>query len=155
MGKLTGEWKQVNSTWFQKEIIQRWVRYAEIECAECKKKFKTRHESETCSKKCMAIYRWKNTPPDKRWRATGEKLHNGYKMIHVKGTSRLVPEHRHIMEQKIDRPLTKQDQIHHRNGIRTDNRIENLVLLTRADHNTLHKAAQAKEAKRNENGRFT
>jgi len=39
-----------------------------------------------------------------------------------------VQEHRYIMEQYLQRQLHKDERIYHKNGIRDDNRIENLEL---------------------------
>ena len=83
------------------------------------------HEQRARHGKCL------DTPIRPKTKGGGE-WSNGYGYI-VKTTTRgLMMKHRWVMEQHIGRQLFKNETVHHMNGDRKDNRIENLELWSSA-----------------------
>jgi hypothetical protein len=63
---------------------------------------------------------------------------HGY--IQVRHEGRYVYEHRLVVERAIGRPLSNLEQVHHINGVKDDNRLQNLELCASlADHKRRHR----------------
>jgi len=96
-------------------------------CKKCKKEFwvsyskEKYHHPRYCSRKCVYP-----TEPGKSLSTDGYYIKNGKKI------------HRIIMEEKIGRKLLSSEIVHHINEDKLDNRLENLQLMTRKEHNKLH-----------------
>lgn len=123
----------------------------EYPCDTCSKKFYVfncrlvTHGKAFCSRKCYGQWLSKNNFAGNHPRWKGGRFYHkeGYITLSIKG--RRIFEHRYFMEQKIGRRLRRDEDIHHKNGIKDDNRIENLVLLTRSEHSKLHALERKKK----------
>jgi len=120
-------------------------------CLECKASYKptaTKNNLYWCSWTCYNKGR-------KGEARIGYRYSHGYKYIFLpqhpdSNKSGYIAEHRLVGAVKVKRRLLKHEVVHHINGIRDDNRIENVVVCTRQEHNLYDEAIIAGKKKRTE-----
>ena len=155
MIKPEGEWRLRNGKWYLAVMKKEWILHICKTCIVCGEEFLTRHDSMTCSPKCGAKMRWidYHADPSRRLRKFGYAFVYlpDHPMSDKKGW---IPEHRLVMSQILNRNLSTGEFVHHINGKRDDNRPENLVLLSRSEHNVIHKSKEVSERERDESGHF-
>ena len=117
-------------------------------CLHCNKEFYVIPQriktAKYCSKKCFDdIRRYKEIKsPEEKKKYLDNKGYLVFCYFIWKNGKPIKKEKRwsrYLMEKKIGKLLTKNDYVHHINGIKTDDRIENLELTTPRKHAKLHK----------------
>ena len=68
---------------------------------------------------------------------------DGYYMVRIEGHPNAtkqgyILEHRAVMEKSIGRHLSKEEVVHHINLNKSDNRVENLMIMTDSEHKSYH-----------------
>lgn len=111
--------------------------YVEIICRGCGRKFMERrcharprrHHPKGrlyCSRKCYGHTLALDSANQSKYTFTYK---NGKNML----------KHRWLMEQKLGRKLLRKEVVHHKNHDRSDNRLENLELMSATKHAKLHR----------------
>lgn len=111
------------------------------------RKRKQWEKTKYCSKECFINSYWteeqKKKFSDKRsgignpnFRDGYLKTNKGYIRICVSG--KYIHYHRYLMEKHTGRKMLKTDHVHHVNGDKEDNRIENLEIVNNSEHLKRH-----------------
>lgn len=120
------------------------IRTLDLICLVCNKKFTQKRANNThfCSRLCKKLASsraLKGLPingPRKHIKGSGYTTAQGYKILskkHPNSSKRgQILEHKLVMSEYLGRPLLKHETVHHKNGIRNDNRIENLELWSKS-----------------------
>lgn len=149
IGKYCSRFCSLNEIGFKKghQLVKKTGRI--INCLNCgkevyKAKWQLYLNAKFCSQNCRGQYQsiifiGKNNP---KWKG-GKINKDGYVLIYQPthpfcNHLGYVYEHRFVMEKKLGRYLKLEEVIHHINGIRNDNRTENLYLFNNSSEHTKH-----------------
>ena len=140
-------------TW-KKKVVYRYI----MKCLHCKRHFEilardyNRGRGQYCSHECSQQRMCGKGNP--RWKG-GKRDGYGYVLIHkslvpkqyhylARDGGFYVREHRLVIAKKLERKLKTKELVHHLNGIRDDNRSENLAIVDANNHEhfTLRKRLQ-------------
>lgn len=110
-------------------------------------------------------------PKNASWKGGVRISNHGYRLIYCEGhpfgenKTNYVLEHRLVAEQHLltddnsimvngKRYLSPEFIVHHKNGNRLDNRVENLEVMSLSDHQRMHATKQSEWMERNTRGQF-
>jgi len=107
------------------------------ECFECGQKVK-KICRRFCSQKCYGAFNGRRLRKTEMWRKPNKRGYVTGTVWTSEGVQLLVRQHRWVMEQHLGQKLLPSQDVHHINGNKSDNRIENLEVIDHSAHSSLH-----------------
>lgn len=92
-------------------------------------------------RKCKNAFLKANPEKSPRWNGGKRRTVKGY--VEIRVNQKYMHEHRFVFEKHIGRPLSPLEVIRHINGIRDDNRLENLVITDHIGLRKIHRIVQS------------
>ena len=106
-------------------------------CPHCSETFKPhRDTSRYCSRRCAWANNGGKNAKDESWWINSRGYVEG--RVTIGGGKVSVKQHRLVAAIALGRPLKPDEDVHHKNGVKTDNRPENLEVLSHGDHSSEH-----------------
>lgn len=106
-------------------------------------------DAKYCSRKCGSSD--KTGSKHNAWKNGKNLMTHGY--IRIRINKKYVYEHRYIMEKYLERPLKRNEIIHHIDGDKTNNNINNLKLMTKNKHDAMEANKRWEDSPHSFNGK--
>ena len=153
----TGWYQSKSGRWYNKSVGGGFVGHKESQCDVCRCEFfermyKGKSSGHYCSQSCARkatvgqqdlshLVQYRFTKGQTPQNYIGRTKHSSGYIVRT-GGKKIQLEHRMLVEQFLGRSLTRHEIVHHVNGDKEDNRLENLRIMSQREHVMLHQREQ-------------